>query len=135
MAVINQINLVNNVGEQETYDIETKITPALQTFFENQNKLSNPEDLELQTVGSVRAYVAEYDGYITLTGSSGGIASNFNFYLNETIFARGTAPGVTGVITQTCVTCAVNKGDTCRISGTGSYSASARYFKSRLYSD
>ncbi len=133
MAVINQINLVNNVGESETYDIETKITPALQTFFKNQNELSDSEDLELQTVGSVRAFVAEYDGFITLTASSGGIASNFTFLVNETIFAKSTAPGVSGVITQTCVTCAVNKGDTCRITGTGSYAATARYFKSRLY--
>lgn len=135
MAVINQINLVNNVGESETYDVETKITPALQTFFENQNKLSDPESLELQNVGNVRAFVAEYDGFITLTASSGGVAANFTFYVNETQFAKGTAPGVTSVITQTSVTCAVNKGDTCRITGTGSYSASARYFKSRLYSN
>lgn len=133
MAVINQINLVNNVGESETYDIETKITPAVRAYIQNQNKLS---DFEAVTLGTSSASPAEmpYDGFIvvkrapTVVGSTvysnvviNGVqfSSNYSTTQNFIISLRDTYP--------------VKKGDLVYVTGYTSSTAQARFFKDRDY--
>ena len=83
MAVINQINLINNVGEGETYDIETKITPAVRAYIQNQNKLSAMEQVTISS-DSNNPTVAEFDGFLivenTLTSNNG--TATRHFYIN-----------------------------------------------------
>lgn len=83
MAVINQINLVNNVGESETYDIETKITPAVRAYIQNQNKLSAMEQVTISS-DSNNPTIAEFDGFLivenTLTSNNG--TATRHFYIN-----------------------------------------------------
>lgn len=84
MAVINQINLVNNVGESETYDIETKITPAVRAYIQNQNKLSAMEQVTISS-DSNNPTVAEFDGFLivenSLTSNNG--TTTRHFYINS----------------------------------------------------
>lgn len=83
MAVINQINLVNNVGESETYDIETKITPDVRAYIQNQNKLSAMEQVTISS-DSNNPTVTEFDGFLivenTLISNNG--TTTRHFYIN-----------------------------------------------------
>lgn len=83
MAVINQINLVNNVGESETYDIETKFTPAVREYIRNQVKLSAMEQVTISS-DSNSPTVAEFDGFLivenTLTSNNG--TTTRHLYIN-----------------------------------------------------
>lgn len=83
MAVINEISLINNVGEEERYDIETKITPAVRAYIQNQNKLSAMEQVTISS-DSNNPTVAEFDGFLivenTLTSNNG--TATRHFYVN-----------------------------------------------------
>ena len=83
MAVINKINLVNNVGENEEFDIETIITNAIRGYLQNQNRLSAMEQVTI-SVDSNNPTVAEFDGFLivenTLTSSNG--TTTRHFYIN-----------------------------------------------------
>ncbi len=135
MAVINQINLVNNVGESETYDIETKITPAVREYIQNQNKLS---DFETLTLGNTQASAVEmeYDGFLFVTrravvigGSTTGVV-----HINDVSFSLDYS--TTGnYIGSSIDTYPVKKGDIIYVTGALSTSAHVRFFKARDYTE
>ena len=83
MAVINKINIVNNVGESEEYDIETIITNIIRGYIQNQTKLSPMEQVTISS-DSNNPTVAEFDGFLivenTLTSNNG--TATRHFYVN-----------------------------------------------------
>lgn len=83
MAVINKLNIVNNVGESEEYDIETIITNAIRGYLQNQTKLSPMEQVTISS-DSNNPTVAEFDGFLivenTLTSNNG--TATRHFYIN-----------------------------------------------------
>lgn len=85
MAVINQINLVNNVGESETYDIETKITPAIREYIQNQNKVSTPEDITTEGKSATEAnpFIMPYDGFVQFTTKGVGVNGTGEIIMNR----------------------------------------------------
>lgn len=135
MAVINQINIVNNVGESETFDIETKITPTVGAYIENQNLLS---DFETITLGNSQAAAVEmeYDGFLFVTrravvigGSTTGVV-----HINDVSFSLDYS--TTGnYIGSSIDTYPIKKGDVVFVTGALSTSAHARYFKQRDYTN
>lgn len=134
MAVINQINLVNNVGESETYDIETKITPAIALYMRNQQKLSAPETVTTQTSGSTRTFTAEYDGIVTLLWQAYAGAGIRDISINGNIIASVGLVYYPGGTSNTVYSFPVNKGDVVSFSS-ASYSTNyVRYYKLRDYS-
>lgn len=135
MAVINQINLVNNVGESETYDIETKITPAVREYIENQNLLSDIETIQLGTTAAT-ATEMEYDGFLLVTRRAVVIAgsSSSTVYINGVAFTLDYS--TTGnYIGSSLDTQPVKKGDVVYVTGALSSSVRARFFKNRDYSN
>lgn len=111
MAVINQINLINNVGESETYDIETKITPAVRAYIQNQNKLSAMEQVTISS-DSNNPTIAEFDGFLivenTLTSNNGTVTRHF--YING-IDLSAQSISQYAVQRSEYLTLPVNKGD------------------------
>lgn len=135
MAVINQINLVNNVGESETYDIETKITPAVCEYIQNQNLLSDFESITLGTT-SATATEMPYDGFLTVSHRPivvGG-SSSASVHINEQVFSSDYSTSQNFIITQKH-TYPVKKGDLVYVTGQTSTEGIARFFKTRYYAD
>lgn len=85
MAVINQINLVNNVGESETYDIETKFTPVVREYIQNQNKVSPPEDITTEGKSATEStpFIMPYDGFVQFTSKGGGANGTGEIIMNR----------------------------------------------------
>lgn len=108
MAVINQINLVNNVGENETYDIETKFTPAVKEYIQKQCVPSNIEALTVP-YSKATAYTAEYDMDILATCSAVSTTAQI-VYVNDFEIARVNAQ-LTGQACQATVAFTLLKGD------------------------
>lgn len=135
MAVINQINLVNNVGESETYDIETKITPALRAYFQEQNILADIEEYSLPTSAQT-AIEMPYDGFlfgkvIKATANPGG---SIAIWVNGIELVEYTYYSQPFARTDTiCVP--VKKGDSVYCVSTGTRTTYARFFKKRDYTD
>lgn len=129
MAVINQINLVNNVGEAETYDIETKITSAVREYIQNQTV---PGSIETLTVPNTQAteYTAEYDMEVFATASSVSNVPQI-VYVNHTAIARVNAP-LSGQAATATITFTLLKGDTFYITR-GSTSVGAPFAYCRKY--
>lgn len=134
MAVINQINLVNNVGEIEPYDIETKITPALAQYMRNQQKISAPETVTTQVSGSNRTFTAEYDGIVTLLWSGTAIAGTRAIYINENLITSIGVIYYPGGSATTAYSFPVNKGDIVTFASTNYTTNYVRYYKLRDYS-
>lgn len=134
MAVINQINLVNNVGESETYDIETKITPAVRAYIQNQCVPSAIEGLSVPNTQATE-YTAEYDmDILAVCSSVSGVAQIV--YVNHTEIARVAAP-LSGQACTATVAFTLLKGDKFYItrgsSSTGAPSACCRKYLLRDY--
>lgn len=135
MAVINQINLVNNVGEQETYDIETKITPAVRAYIENQNLLSDFETITLSN-SSATPTEMEYDGFLLITRRAVVIGGSASSTVNINGIAFTLDYSTTGnYIGSSLDTQPVKKGDVVFVSGALSTIARARFFKNRDYTN
>lgn len=135
MAVINQINLVNNVGESETYDIETKITEAVGKYIDNQNLLSDFETVQLGTTAAT-ATEMEYDGFLFVTRRAVVIGGSASSTVNINGVAFTLDYSTTGnYIGSSLDTQPVKKGDVVFVSGALSSSARARFFKARDYSN
>ena len=133
MAVINQINLVNNVGESETYDIETKITPAISQYMRNQQKISAPETVTIETSGSNKTFIAEYDGIVTLEWTGYAIAGIRSIFVNENLIAEIGTIYYPGGSAKTVYSFPVNKGDIVTFSGANYTTNHVRYYKLRDY--
>lgn len=87
MAVINQINLVNNVGESETFDIETKITDTVRQYIHDQTELSDMEEVTL-SANENDPTICEYDGFLLLSAyviSNNGTTSRYLYKNNVQI--------------------------------------------------
>lgn len=134
MAVINQINLVNNVGESETYDIETKITPAISQYMRNQQKLSTPETVTVETSGSFRAFTAEYDGIVTLQWAAYAGAGVREVQVNNNLIAEIGLVYYPGGTAVTVYSFPVNKGDVITFTSASYSTNHVRYYKLRDYS-
>lgn len=134
MAVINKINLVNNVGESETYDIETKITPAISQYMRNQQKLSAPETVTTQTSGSNREFTAEYDGIVTLIWAAYAGAGIRDISVNGNIIASVGLVYYPGGTANTTYSFPVNKGDVISFSSASYSTNHACFYKLRDYS-
>lgn len=135
MAVINQINLVNNVGESETYDIETKITETIGKYIDNQNNLSDFESITLGTT-TATATEMEYDGFLFITRRAVVIGGSATSTVNINGVAFTLDYSTTGnYIGSSLDTQPVKKGDVVYITGALSSSARARFFKARDYSN
>lgn len=134
MAIINQINLVNNVGESETYDIETKITPAISQYMRNQQKLSAPETVTTQTSGSTRTFTAEYDGIVTLLWTAYAGAGIREISINGEVIASVGLVYYPGGTANTAYSFPVNKGDVVTFTSTSYSTNHVRYYKQRDYS-
>lgn len=135
MAVINQINLVNNVGESETHDIETKFTPTVKGYIQNQ---CVPGAIEALSVPNSQAteYTAEYDMDILAVCSS--VSGVFQaVYVNHAEIARIVAP-ISGQAVTATVAFTLLKGDKFYItrgsSSTGAPTACCRKYINRDYS-
>lgn len=133
MAVINQINLVNNVGESETYDIETKITPAVRAYIQNQNNFSDFEPITLGT-SSASPVEMPYDGFIVVNRAPTVVGST----VHSSVVINGVAFSSTYSTTQNFIlslrdTYPVKKGDLVYVTGYTSSTAQARFFKDRDY--
>lgn len=134
MAVINQINLINNVGEGETYDIETKITEAISQYMRNQQKISTPETVTTQTSGSNRIFTAEYDGIVTLIWAAHAGAGVRNISVNGNVIASVGLVYYPGGTANTIYSFPVNKGDVVSFQSTSYSTNHVRYYKLRDYS-
>lgn len=134
MAVINQINLVNNVGESETYDLETKITPAISQYMRNQQKLSAPETVTIQTSGSDKTFTAEYDGIVTLMWVAYAGAGVRDISINGNIIASVGLVYYPGGTANTVYSFPVNKGDIVTFSSASYSTNHVCYYKLRDYS-
>lgn len=135
MAVINKINIVNNVGESETYDLETIITEAIGKYIDNQNNLSDYETITLSN-SSAAPTEMEYDGFLFITRRAvvvgGGASSTVN--INGVAFTLDYS--TTGnYIGSSLDTQPIKKGDVVFVSGAISTNARARFFKARDYSN
>lgn len=135
MAVINQISLINNVGDQELYDIETKITTVIATYISNQ---VTPDDYEVLAVPntSATAYTADFDMEVfALCGAVSATAQQI--YVNDVRIGQVQAP-LTGQACQSLCTFFLKKGDTFYItrgsSSTSAPSAYCRRYRNRDYS-
>ena len=133
MAVINKINLVNNVGESEEYDIETIITNAIRGYLQNQNKLS---DFETVTLGTSSAAPVEmpYDGFIVINRAPTVVGSTVysNVVINGVQFSSNYST-TQNFILSLRDTYPVKKGDLVYVTGYTSAIAQARFFKDRDY--
>ena len=134
MAVINQINLINNVGEGETYDIETKITEAISQYMRNQQKISTPETVTTQTSGSNRIFTAEYDGIVTLIWAAYAGAGIRDISVNGNVIASVGLVYYPGGTANTIYSFPVNKGDVVSFQSTSYSTNYVRYYKLRDYS-
>ena len=135
MAVINQINLVNNVGESETYDIETKITEAVSKYIDNQNKLS---DFETITVATSSANPTEmpYDGFLVINRTPTAVAGTVYSTVNINGVSFSANYSTTGnFILSLRDTFPVKKGDLVYVTGFTNSQPQARFFKDRDYSN
>lgn len=134
MAVINQINLVNNVGESETYDIETKITETIAEYMRNQQKISTCETVTVQTSGSNKTFTAEYDGIVTLEWVAHAGAGIREVSINGNVIATVGLVYYPNGTAFTVYSFPVNKGDIISFTS-ASYSTNyVRYYKLRDYS-
>ena len=135
MAVINEINLINNVGEAETYDIETKITPAVREYIQNQNKLSDFEDISLGTSAATATEI-EYDGFLIIYHQATAIGGTVyaSVFINGVQFSASWST-TQNVIVTTRDTYAVKKGDKVYVTGMTSTTGKVRYFKQRDYTE
>lgn len=135
MAVINQINLVNNVGESETYDIETKITPAVRAYIQNQNELADIEEYSLPSSAQT-AVEMPYDGFLmgkivkATANPQGSIAFHVNGIelVNYTYYSQPF-----GRTDTLCIP--IKKGDSVYCVTSGTRTTYARFFKKRDYTD
>lgn len=136
MAVINQINLVNNVGESETFDIETKITPAVRAYIQNQNKLS-PMEVTPLGVGEANATVAQYDGFLILQYyliSNNGTQARYLFVNGQELDFSSVSQYA--VSRQSFITLPVRKGDSFYVSNANFIQhAWFMYYKDRDYTE
>ena len=135
MAVINEINLINNVGEAETYDIETKITPAVREYIQNQNKLSDFEDISLGTSAATATEI-EYDGFLIIYHQATAIGGTVyaSVFINGVQFSASWST-TQNIIVTTRDTYAVKKGDKVYVTGMTSTTGKVRYFKQRDYTE
>ena len=135
MAVINQINLVNNVGESETYDIETKITETVAKYIENQNLLSEFEDVTLSP-SSATATEMEYDGFLIVNHQATAIGGTVyaSVFINGVQFSASWST-TQNVIITTRDTYPIKKGDKVYVTGMTSTTGKCRFFKQRDYSN
>ena len=135
MAVINQINLVNNVGESETYDIETKITETVSKYIDNQNLLSDFEDITLGA-SSATATKMQYDGFLVLYHQAAAIGGT----VSASVFINGVQFSATWSTTQNLIvttrdTYPIKKDDKVYVTGMTSTTGKVRYFKQRDYTN
>lgn len=136
MAVVNQLNLINNVGEEETYDIETKITPTIKQYFRNQVQLSAMEQVTIST-DSNDPTVAEFDGFLiiqnTVTSNNG--TTTRHLYINGVDFPS-TSVSQYAVQRSEIATIPVRKGDEIYAPvATFIINAYFMYYKARDYSN
>lgn len=135
MAVINKINIVNNVGESETYDLETIITEAIGKYIDNQNLLSDFETIKLGTTAAT-ATEMEYDGFLFVVRRAVVIGSSTSSTVNINGVAFILDYSTTGnYIGSSLDTQPVKKGDIVFVTGAASTSAQVRFFKARDYSN
>lgn len=135
MAVINQINLINNVGEAETFDIETKITPAVREYIQNQNVLADIEEYALPSTAGT-AVEMPYDGFLMgkLVKGTATPQGSIAFHVNGIELVDYTYYAQPFGRTDTlCVP--VKKGDSVYCVSTGTRTTYARFFKQRDYTD
>lgn len=135
MAVINKINIVNNVGESEDYDIETNFTPAVKQYIENQCVPSSIEGLSVPN-SQATEYTAEYDMDILAVCSSVSGVSQI-VYVNHAEIARVNAP-LSGQAVTATIAFTLLKGDKFYITrgstSTGGPTACCRKYINRDYS-
>ena len=135
MAVINQINLINNVGESETYDIETKITPAIREYIQNQNKLADIEEYSLPSSAQT-AIEMPYDGFLfgKVVKATANPNSSIAIWVNgiELIESMYYAQPFSRTDTI-CVP--IKKGDSVYCVSAGTRTTYARFFKERDYTN
>lgn len=135
MAVINQISLINNVGDQELYDIETKITTDIATYISNQ---VTPDDYEVLAVPntSETAYTADFDMEVFAYCGSVSTVSQ-QIYVNDVRIGQVHSP-LSGQACQSLCTFFLRKGDTFYITrGATSITAPSAYcrrYRNRDYS-
>lgn len=135
MAVINKINIVNNVGESETYDIETIITEAIGKYIDNQNKLS---DFETITVATSSAHPTEmpYDGFLVINLTPTVVGSTVYSTVNINGVSFSANYSTTGnFILSLRDTFPIKKGDLVYVTGYTNSQPQARFFKNRDYSN
>lgn len=135
MAVINQISLINNVGDQELYDIETKITTDVATYISNQVTPDDYEGLAVPNTSGA-AYTADFDMEVSaLCGSVSGVAQQI--YVNDVLIGQVQSP-LSGQACQSVCTFFLKKGDTFYITrGSSAMSAPSAYcrrYRNRDYS-
>lgn len=135
MAVINQINLVNNVGESETFDIETKITPTLRMYFQKQNTLADIEEYSLPSSAQT-AIEMPYDGFLfgKVAKATANPSSSIAIWVNGIELIEYMYYSQPFSRTDTiCVP--IKKGDSVYCVSTGTRNTYARFFKERDYTD
>ncbi len=135
MAVINKVNIVNNVGEQEEYDIETIITEAIGGYLDKQNKLS---DFETITVGTSSANPTEmpYDGFLVINRTPTVVGGTVYSAVNINGVSFSANYSTTGnFILSLRDTFPVKKGDLVYVTGYTNSQPQARFFKDRDYSN
>lgn len=135
MAVINKINIVNNVGESETYDLETIITEAIGKYIDNQNKLSDFETITLAT-SSANPTEMPYDGFLVINRTPTVVGSTVysNVVINGVSFSSNYST-TQNFILSLRDTYPIKKGDLVYVTGYTSSQPQARFFKDRDYSN
>lgn len=135
MAVINKINIVNNVGESETYDLETIITEAISKYIDNQNKLSDFEDITVAT-SSANPTEMPYDGFLVINRTPTAVGGTVYSTVNINGISFSANYSTTGnFILSLRDTFPIKKGDLVYVTGYTSSHPQARFFKDRDYSN
>lgn len=135
MAVINKLNIVNNVGESEEYDIETIITDAIRGYLQNQNKLAEIEEYSLPSSAQT-AIEMPYDGFLfgKVIKATANPNSSIAIWVNgielvESIYYAQP-------LSRTDTLCVpIKKGDSVYCVSTGTRTTYARFFKERDYTN
>lgn len=135
MAVINQINLVNNVGESETYDIETKITPAIREYIQNQNTLADLEEYPLPSSAQT-AVGMPYDGFLfgKVVKPTANPQGSIAIWVNGVELVEYTYYAQPFGRTDTIIV-PIKKGDSVYCVSAGTRTTYARFFKERDYTN
>lgn len=135
MAVINKLNIVNNVGESEEYDIETIITNAIRGYLQNQNTLADLEEYSLPSSAQT-AIEMPYDGFLfgKVVKPTANPQGSIVIWVNGIELVESMYYSQPFSRTDTiCVP--IKKGDTVYCVSSGTRTTYARFFKNRDYTD